>query len=267
MANAVGLEKGAKVCLAFSAQENKYVRRELYPAYKTNRPERIYEEIRIGGTADAPVLRKHDGVRDLMEIVQCFPSLTLNMPDNDGETDDAMATFSSVVAPLPVRIVTEDRDLWATMSARCHVVSKPGVTYSVSDLEKKFGIRNPAHLPLAKSLYGDDSDNIDKPVPFVTPNSVGALVSACVLQPGERWYTHDFLRRVQENLDAGNQTKLMTNILAAGADILHLEQLTRLRKVRLTYKAGKRDLGRLEALLRWYEINTKFNTIMDFACA
>jgi two-component system chemotaxis response regulator CheY len=79
------------------------------------------------------------------------------MPGNDGETDDALATFTHLARPKPCMVLTEDRDLWATMSERVTVFSKPEKTYSLQDLKDKFKAKYGYDLgvPVNWSAYED----------------------------------------------------------------------------------------------------------------
>lgn len=293
--------KRRKVCIVTSAQENSNVRRAHYPEYKANRPPREQDHYIIAGKRqlkyrdgfvaefdyetddlsmlshpdlvgsgfvppNKPTYKIYDGVRDFMEAMSCIPSCTIEMPNNDGETDDALATFSHLARPKPCWIVTEDRDIWACMSDRVKLVSKPDKIYTLSSLEDKFGIVEPAKLPLAKALYGDDSDNVSKPVANVTEKSVGALLRRCKLGAGERTYTPCFMREVYEAIPSakGRDVKTLNNLLTAAQEVERLERIMRLRSVELSYTHNKRDLPRLESILDWCGIVNKDKTL-EFA--
>lgn len=301
--NAVELAnpKKNRVCIVYSAQENSEVRRAQYPAYKMNRthPEGdhyIVAGIRTlrysdGGMAyfnyetddismlshpdivssgfephNKPTYKVYDGVRDFMEAASCIPSVTLGMPNNDGETDDALATFTHLARPRKCWVVTEDRDIWATMSDRVTLVSKPDKLYSTASMQEKFGISEPAKLPLAKALYGDDSDNVNKPVPFVTDKSVGDVLRRCVREPGERLYTPAFMREIEASLLSakGRLISVYENLLREQAAVAHLEGVMRLRYVDLSYTRNTRNVERLRDLLAWYEIKA-VDKILAFA--
>lgn len=291
--NAVELAnpKKNRVCIVLSDQENSSVRRAHYPEYKGNRtkPEEehfIVAGIRTlrysdGGTAlfnyetddlsmlshpdlvssgfvppNVPTYKVYDGVRDFMEAASCIPSVTLGMPDNDGETDDALATFTHLARPRKCWVVTEDRDIWATMSDRVTLVSKPDNLYSTSSLFEKFGIHEPEKLPLAKALYGDTSDNVTKPVPFVTDKSVGDLLRRCTRLEGERLFTPAFMREVEASLltAKGRSISVFEALLANQDVVAHLEGIMRLKHVRLSYTRNARNVEKLKTLLAWYEI-------------
>jgi hypothetical protein len=198
-----------------------------------------------------------------MEVMSCIPSLRLGVPDKDGETDDALATFSHLARPKPCYIVTEDRDIWSCMSTRVHLVSKPDKLYGIPDLQSRFGIDEPGKLPLAKALYGDDTDNIAKVVGQVTDNSVGAYLRRCRLQPGEKLYTYAFLREIASELPSakGKTAKMFAELLEHEREIAQLEMLTRLRLVRLSYHQNQLDEERLRGWLDWYGIQSQEKTI------
>ena len=288
--------KKKRVCLVCSDYENSQVRRDLYPQYKLNRvktPDEYYaiagtrevkfqdgrrivfdyarDDVRVlsqldvvsaGPTSNA-VMQLYDGVRDFMSVMSCIPSLSLGVPDQDGETDDALATFTHLARPKPCYVVTEDRDIWATMSTRVHLVAKPDKVYGIPDLQARFGIDEPDKLPLAKALYGDDTDNIDKAVGQVTDNSVGVYLRRCQLAPGEKLYTYAFLREIAAELpnSKGKFAKMFTELLAHEQEIVHLEKLTRLRRVRLSYQQNALDVDRLQAWLDWYGITNQEKTL------
>jgi len=273
--------KRKRVCLVVSDYENSQVRRDHYPQYKMNRvrtPDSYYaiagtrevrfqdgrsmifdyarDDVRIlhqldvlsaGQTTDA-VTRTYDGVRDFMEVMSCIPSVHLGVPDEDGETDDALATFTHLARPKPCYVVTEDRDIWATMSPRVQLVSKPDKLYGIPDLQ---------------ALYGDDTDNIDKVVGQVTDNSVGVYLRRCKIAPGEKLYTYAFLREIAAALPGskGKAAKMFADLLAHEQEIAHVEKLTKLRLVRLSYQPYDLDEARLQGWLDWYGITNQEKTL------
>lgn len=295
-----GLSHNLRVCLVFSAGENRSVRGSVYPQYKATRPVKERQTFIIAGTRDVRlddgqiytfdyerddvrrlyerdliaagevhncVQREYNGVRDFMEVVATLPCLILHMPDNDGETDDALATFTHLARPKPCVVVSEDRDLWALMSSRVTVISKPEKAYGIPDMQARFGIAEPGKLPLAKALYGDDTDNIVKAVANVTDNSVGDLLRRCAPIDGERWFTPAFMREVAASVDSasGRQAQTLRNLLAAERDVLFLEKLARLRRVRLSYTLGVRDETAFDAHLQWYGVQQKREKLLVFA--
>jgi hypothetical protein len=182
------------------------------------------------------------------------------MPENNGETDDAIASFVHR-ANKPCIVVTEDRDMWALMSPRVTIISKPEKPYGISNLEEKFGITEPGKLALAKVLYGDDSDNVFKAVKGVTPRVVGDALARSAKLPGEKQYAFGFFRELEDR----RAEKIIGALFAKQTDIAFMERWIRLRPVRLVQRYSSRDIQSLDRLLTWYGVNKKKQSFIAFA--
>jgi 5'-3' exonuclease len=259
-ANYAGLDKGKRVCLVFSAQESRSVRAAHYPEYKANRPTKAKLVLPVTWHDGSERDIEYNGVRDLMELMQYIPSCTITMPENNGETDDAIASFVHR-ANKPCIVVTEDRDMWALMSPRVTIISKPEKPYGISNLEEKFGITEPGKLALAKVLYGDDSDNVFKAVKGVTPRVVGEALTRCNKLPGEKQYAFGFFRELEDR----RAEKIISALFAKQTDIAFMERWIRLRPVRLVQRYSSRDIQSLDRLLTWYGVNKKKQSFITFA--
>jgi hypothetical protein len=252
-----------RICIALSAQESRAVRMADYPQYKGTRPPKAEVIVDVVWHDGVKRVINYDGVRDLMHVMSYIPCVKIGMPNNDGETDDAIASFVYKTSPKPCVVVTEDRDMWSLMSNRCEIISKPDKVYGIADLKAKFGITRPAKLALAKTLYGDDSDNIEKLIPRVTQKSFGAEVEACTKNPGETQWAMAFYRQIAGRIKSGD--KLAKALWDARFEAAKREKWIRLRQVRLTYAYGRRDAQALSNILDWMEIVKKKDGFIKFA--
>jgi 5'-3' exonuclease len=259
-ANYVGLKSGKRVCIVMSAQENRAVRQAHYPLYKGKRPVKAKLVLPLTWHDDTERDVEYNGVRDLMELMQYIPSCTITMPENNGETDDAIASFVHR-SNKPCTVVSEDRDMWALMSDRVSVISKPDKAFTIADLEAKFGITEPSKLALAKIIYGDESDNVSKAVKGVTPRVIGEEIIRCTKNPGERQYAFALFRE----LEARRNERLISRLFAKQTDIAFMERWIRLRPVRLVHRYSARNIQALDRLLSWYGINKKKAGFLAFA--
>lgn len=259
-ANYAGLASGKRVCIALSAQENRGVRQAHYPNYKGKRPSKAHLILDVNWHTGENRRVQYDGVRDLMELMQYIPSLTMAMPKNNGETDDAIASFVHEVK-VPCVVVTEDRDMWSLMSDRVEIISKPEKLFNLDNLKATFGIDEPRKLALAKALYGDGSDCIEKAVSQVTDRVIGEELRRCQKLPGEKQYAQGFFREIASR----RKEKLIAALFEKQSDIEFAELWIRLRKVELVYRYGSRNLQQLEKLLSWYGINKKKAGFLAFA--
>lgn len=263
MAEIAGLSN-RRVCLTFSAQENRLVRQSVYPDYKGKRPKKAPLILPVTWWNGDDCNITYDGVRDFMNLMQCIPSLTIGMPNNNGETDDAIASFCHEVYPKPCYVVTEDRDMWSLMSDRVTIFSKPDKPYSLSDLinHKKFaGISEPTKLGLAKALFGDDSDCIKPTIPRVTQTLVGEELRNCRKIAGEKQWAPAFYRE----LESRKNEKALTSLIERRAEVEYAERWIRLRRVELNYRHGVRDLETFKKIIEWFEVKKKFANFMKFA--
>jgi 5'-3' exonuclease len=125
-------------------------RLRLYPDYKGNRPERSFEP-----------------VPEVEQLVRRFPGVTMEHPNL--EADDIMACMAhpSYREDRYVVLVTNDRDLWKFVGRRSVGVWLKDHIVEVAEVEAEFGVTNPKAIPLVKSLFGDETDNIKPAVPRV----------------------------------------------------------------------------------------------------
>jgi DNA polymerase I len=85
------------------------------------------------------------------------------------EADDVIATLvrlASNNAQGNVTIMTSDRDLWQLIDSKVSVwnpISK--LLIRQEDIFKAFAVRQPRHIPLYKSLWGDAGDCVPNAVP------------------------------------------------------------------------------------------------------
>jgi 5'-3' exonuclease len=254
--------KNKRVCLAFSAYENSGVRRAVYPKYKEGRIKNEPVSFDLTWWDGTYRTQAYDGVRDLMDLIQNIPSLTIGVPNCDGETDDAIATFCYAVAPKPVFVVTEDRDMWSLMSKRVRVFSKPDKEYGIPDLTAKFFITEPRKLGLAKALFGDDSDKIDPIVARISKDQVAPKLESCRIAPGEKHFAPAFFREI-EGLEGSSFKKL----LAAREEVAYAERWIKLRRVELNYRHGTRNPSQFQQILEFAEVKKKLPKFLEFANA
>lgn len=87
---------------------------------------------------------------------------------DDNEADDTIAALVQMVkSKAPVVIASSDKDLWQLYdpgTVMIYHMSK-GCFVDLDEIEDKFGVRDPWHIPLVKALWGDPSDSIPNAVP------------------------------------------------------------------------------------------------------
>lgn len=254
-----GLSKNLLTCLMLSAQENSDRRRAKYPGYKAGRVHKTYAPVEVVTWAGKCCDRVPDPVRDFMEVMAYFPCINLEMGDI-WETDDAIA---SAVTQLKKRnksavfvILSNDRDLWALMGPRVLCISKPKEEFSLDHLEKDYLTRNPKLLPLAKALFGDNSDKIKKAVARVTKdNFVPGFLDKVRKRKGEN-VAVAFERTLQKNKKLIRGTSL-EKCLGRTKEIKAVLSIIRLRtKLKLKMAANKPDLKKMQEMLGWYELKS-----------
>jgi 5'-3' exonuclease len=78
------------------------------------------------------------------------------------EADDAIASIVTLNKNVPSVIVSADRDLWQLLENGWIAVYDPvRRTFIDKDyIKRAFGVDDPKHIRLTKSLWGDDSDNL-----------------------------------------------------------------------------------------------------------
>jgi 5'-3' exonuclease len=196
-----------------------------------------------------------------MDIMRFVPSLTIGMPKNDGETDDAIGTFVHDVAPKPCFVCTNDRDMWSLISDHTRLFKKPAVEFTRDDLASEFGITNPWKIALAKALLGDKSDNIKPTVPGTPKELVTPVLETCRMFKGEKQYAPAFFRALEEL----RGSRKIDSLFASREQIAFAERWIRLRRVELSYRFGQRNPVEFKKRLDWYRIVKKAPKLVEFA--
>lgn len=129
---------------AYDGLSSKADRLEILPSYKGNREQRPFDPL--------------PGVR---ELCQHLPGLHIEQERREG--DDAIAYACELCAKKRVIVVSGDKDLWALLRFPNVKVYSPNLKRFVepSDWLGEFHVLEAAKIPLAKSLFGDSSDNIE----------------------------------------------------------------------------------------------------------
>lgn len=253
------------VCLMLSAQENSHVRKKLYPAYKGNRQPREYESYEIKDYEGNIVDKTRDPIEDGMEALMCFPCVNVEIPNGDGETDDAIAAIKRRYSKTHrIVIITEDHDAWALMGKNVEIISKPEEAYTKEHLWNQYGIRNPKLLPLVKALFGDSSDNIEN-VPGLSADTysqhvrdgkpghyleISNILNTMERNEGEKNYAKAFFRAIAKSTD-----KRIAKLVEHRKSVISREKIIKLRsKIGINLVQLKGDPKRLGRLLDWYDI-------------
>lgn len=128
-----------------------------------------YKRNRDSGQDDGPVSGAHDAVREVEDLLKCFPGLHLEI--EGFEADDAIAAFTLSQREhqnKTVAIYSGDRDMFQLVSDEhgayvlCFRRSKgksETVKITESEVMSEFGC-TVAALPYVRALSGDSSDNI-----------------------------------------------------------------------------------------------------------
>lgn len=148
------------MAIAMDSGRNTF-RKEIYPAYKENRPP-APEDLRVQmARAEA--------------IVRAFGLCVLK--ENGVEADDLIATLSAwaVQQSLDVVIVGADKDLMQLASERVVLYdTMRGKVFGPAEVTERFGV-GPSQLGDLLALMGDASDNIPG-VPSVGPKTAAKLI-------------------------------------------------------------------------------------------
>ncbi len=119
-------------------------RKELLPAYKANRGQRV-------GNAST--------IKEVCQVFAMLPGLTIMSPDH--EADDVIAAHVNSNPQIQQVIYTGDRDLWQLIGLNVNVIKTVREDpVSVYQIDEDFRTTKPVLVPLAKALIGDPSDNI-----------------------------------------------------------------------------------------------------------
>ncbi|GAC1400017.1 MAG: hypothetical protein NVSMB65_17930 [Chloroflexota bacterium] len=154
------------VCVAFDPPDPPF-RRDLFPDYRTGRPNGTAEEVANFDAQVAQVVHvlDHLGVPHVMV--------------SGYEADDAIGTLSrrAAAAGLSVTIVSGDRDLLQLVGPLVEVFmprGQDGERFDTALVRERFGV-TPAQIPAYKALVGDASDRIPG-VPGIGPRTAAALI-------------------------------------------------------------------------------------------
>ena len=254
-----GLNSGKKLCLAFADQENKGARLKMYPTYKEGRVHKEYGIFEVVNYTGKDQERPCDPVRDFMEFVELMPSIHIVMK-KPWETDDALAAFTKQVRKRNKKamfyILTRDRDLWSEMSKRVIVTYGPDKDFSIADVQHAYGITNPRLLPLAKALYGDDSDKLKKAVPRVTVENVptGMLDRVEIKKGVSLAQSFEEMLCKHKKKVVGTSLELClgkTDAIQKMIDIIRLR-----RNLDLLLIENKGNLKKMKQLAAWYEFTS-----------
>lgn len=254
-----GLNSGKKLCLAFADQENKGARLKMYPTYKEGRVHKEYGIFEVVNYVGHDQERPCDPVRDFMEFVELMPSIHVVMK-KPWETDDALAAFTKQVRRQNKKaifyILTRDRDLWSEMSKRVIVTYGPDKDFSIADVQHAYGITKPRLLPLAKALFGDDSDKLKKAVPRVTVENVPeGMLDRVDLQKGVPLSQsfEEMLHKYRKKIK-GTSLELC---VGKADDIQKMIDIIRLRRnLDLLLVRNKGDIKKMKQLAEWYEFTS-----------
>lgn len=272
--NAVGLKSGRMVCPVFSFQEDRSFRRQHYAKYKAQREKEDYKSYDITDWQGELVTQVVDPVYEVESIMRLFPGLHLTTVDGRGETDDILSTFVNIHRRrkgVTLWLMTNDHDAWFDLRDNVNVGGDIKKMTTVADLRKPptehgFSTANPRKVPLAKALFGDTSDNIEK-VPKATERTVGAILRKCQRDPDRDGvlYGPGFLREVRKVLkrDPENLAKC---IVGNEKQILDMEKLIRpANTLQLVVETSRGDVQKLRRLLSWYGIKKDINSYVGLA--
>jgi hypothetical protein len=263
-----GLSKNLPTCLVLSAQENSDARRKHYPGYKAGRTHKEYQSVEVTDAFGRLIDKTPNPIEDFMELMCCLPSVNLIMPDM-WETDDAIASFVTQTKKSNKTaifyVLTNDRDDWALMHKRVVITSKPKAEFSIKDLETSFKITNPKLLPLAKTLFGDDSDKIKKVVHGLTESNIphGFLDT---VRPKKKQHAVDaFLERVAEHVRTDPKSSLK-KALGMSKELKATYKIAKLRRnLKLHIVRNQANRKKLQQLLSWYELKSQSNNMLNLA--
>jgi 5'-3' exonuclease len=277
-----GLKENKRVVLVLSAHENSGVRKKMYPKYKATREAREYTSYEVKDVDGNIVDKTRDPIEDGMEFLQCFPSVSLEIPNGDGETDDALAVMSKKYGKTKrIYIVSEDHDDWALMSDSVVITSKPGEEYGKADLMRQYGITKARKLPLVKAILGDTSDNIENVPGLSEKTYMDVLASQKVdshyfdlhrifeatkkTKEDHGLYAYGFYRELRKFLKQNPKSKLVL-LLGYEKDVIFRERLVKLRtKIEVRYTTNRGDIPKLKRLLDWYALKKDYNSAVVLA--
>jgi DNA polymerase-1 len=187
-----------RIALIFDSKDGTNFRKELYPDYKSHRPE-----------CPEDLIPQFDFVRDAADA---YGILQLEAPGY--EADDVIATLSTMAMHegCHVNILSGDKDLMQLVTkddgGACIEMIDPMkmVRYCYDTVKEKWGV-TPSQVGDVLALSGDASDNIPG-VPGIGPKTAASLINE-----------FGSLDALLENLDsiqqAGRREKLKANIETA----------------------------------------------------
>lgn len=255
-----GLNKNLRTALVLSAQENSDYRRKKYPNYKAGRKYREYPILDVTDAYGKITEKVPNPVEDFMELLCCLPCINLLMQKKMLETDDALCSFVHQTHKINPKakfiIVSNDRDLWSMMSDYVTCTSKPGQEFGIEDLRKSFEITDPRLLPLAKALFGDDSDKIKKAIAGVTESNIPKGILDKVVFTKTSNLAEDFMSMLNKNKKKVEASSLK-KCVGKAEDLQQLINLIRLRKnLDLKCMRTQPDRKKMKKLLDWYQLRS-----------
>lgn len=138
-------DMGEDICpiFCYDGLNAKAKRQEILPTYKGNRTPHDFDPI-AGGK----------------ELIVNLPGLHIEKEGFEG--DDAIFWAANLVRPKSTIIYTGDRDLWSLSSLPNVKVYSPNKKRLVekADWLEEYHVEDPGKIYMAKSLFGDPSDNI-----------------------------------------------------------------------------------------------------------
>jgi 5'-3' exonuclease len=135
---------GSSLCviMAYDGKDAKAERRKIFPEYKANREDRLFDPI--------------PGVKELCSFL---PGLHIEQPEREG--DDAIVYACDLCASKDIIVFTGDADLWPLLARKNVRIFSPNLNrmVEISDVYAKYHVMDPTKIPISKAIFGD-SDNI-----------------------------------------------------------------------------------------------------------
>jgi 5'-3' exonuclease len=163
--------QNVKFVFCYDGKDAKDYRRSIYPGYKANRmPKDI------------------DPLPEVVNFIQKWPGLHIYQDDMEG--DDAIAFAVHMRQGKNCVVLSGDKDLWALMRyPNCKVFSPNLKRYVTAvDVLEEYHIKDrPERIYLAKSLFGDSSDDI-KGVERLIKKQVDPVLNQEGVETPEQFY-------------------------------------------------------------------------------
>jgi DNA polymerase I len=156
-----------KFCFCYDGINAKNRRREILPDYKGKRKPHDF-----------------DPMSEVKQFTYLWPGIHIEQEDMEG--DDAIAFCVNMRKGKPCIVWSGDKDMWAlTKNPNCKIFSPNVKRFIVAeDILENYSIDNaPERIYLAKSLFGDASDNIQGIDRLQKKQIVSVLNSENVITP------------------------------------------------------------------------------------